>query len=377
MRQPLQLAALIFTAALVATAQTSESRFYWHAANEWIQELHGSLPAAKAIKVISTVGAIRFQGAQQSNITYTARVHIRAGSERAARIALSRLKFSAGSGEVAWLRAECDGSNQRYTDFDIQAPTQTLLVTVETRGGAVTVSNISGKVNAKTGGGNVKLDQISGPIFASSGGGNIEIGNVGSDVKAETGGGSIRIDSASGQVTAKSRGGDLKIGTGKLMNLETGGGWIQVNKCEGRLNALSGGGSIDLNEVLGSAEVTTGGGSIRVGSVSGGIHAETGSGPIITTLSRGGVPLTESRFETSVGDITLYIPDGLAVTVRAAVEWGRSAGISSEFAGIKITKSGSYGPSEFYAEGSLNGGGPVLHVHTSTGSIAIKHKGRD
>ena len=164
MPKHLQLATLILTAGLAAAAQTTDPKLYRGTGNEWIQEVHGTLPAAKALKVISTAGAIHIQGTQQSNITYIAREHVRAGSEKAARRELEGLKFSAGSGELAWLKAECDGSNKRYTDFEIQAPVQTALIKLETQGGAVTVSNISGKVIANTGGGDIKLDQVGGDL---------------------------------------------------------------------------------------------------------------------------------------------------------------------------------------------------------------------
>ena len=377
MNKHVQLAMLTLAAGLAAAAQTSDSRLYRASGNEWIQEVHGTLPAAKVMKVISTAGAIRIQGGTQSNITYIAREHVRASSEEAARRGLSGVRFSAGSGELALLKVECDGSNQRYADFEIQMPAQTALVKLETQGGAVAVKNIAGKVIANTGGGNIQLDQIGGAISASSGGGNIEVGKVAGDVKAETGGGSIHIDSAGGQIAAKSGGGNLKIGAGKLMVLETGGGVIQVNKCDGTIRAESGGGGIELNYVGGLAVIETGGGSIKVGPVVGGIRAETGSGPIIATLARGGIPFTDSRLETSVGDIIVYIPDGLPITIRAAVEVARGQGIESEFSQIKVQGTGEYGTREYYAEGSLNGGGPVLHVHTSTGNIAIKRKGKE
>jgi hypothetical protein len=228
------------------------------------------------------------------------------------------------------------------------------------------VNNISGKVIANTGGGDISLDQIGGAISASSGGGNIEIGKTGADVKAETGGGSIHIDSAGGQIAA-----------GKIMWLQTGGGHIQVAKCEGKIEAESGGGGIELNDVLGPAEIETGGGGIKVGPVIGGIRAETGSGPIVASLARGSIAFTDSRLETSVGDIVVYIPEGLGITIRAAVEAARGRGIQSDFSEIKVHGSNDVGPREFYAEGSLSGGGPLLHVHTSTGNIAIKRKGKD
>jgi DUF4097 and DUF4098 domain-containing protein YvlB len=378
MKKHFQLATLFLAAGLVAAAQSSDSRIYRSSSgNEWIQEVRGTLPAARIVRVVSTAGAIHVLGAPQNNVTYIAREHVRAGSEESARRAFSKLKFSSGSGEISWLKAECSGSAQGYIDFDIQLPPQTAQVKLETEGGAVSARNISGKVEANTGGGRIELDQIGGLIAASSGGGDIEIGKVGGDVGVETGGGNIHIDAATGRIVASSGGGNLKIGNGKVMDLKTGGGWIRVNKCGGEIKAETGGGSIDLAEILGPARIETGGGGIRVGSISGGVRAETGSGPIIAVLTRGGLAFRDSRLETSVGDITIYIPDGLGLNIRANVEVSRGEGIHSDFQEIKVTRSGDYGPREVYAEGSVNGGGPVLHAHTSTGNIVIKRKGKE
>src|SRR5262249_53239497 len=355
MKKHFQLASLFFAAGLAAAAQNSDNRIYRSGnGNEWIQEVRGSLPAARIIKVVSTAGAIRVQGAPQNNVTYVAREHVRAGSEESARRAFNRLRFSSGSGEVSWLKAECDGYNQGYIDFDIQLPAQTAHVKLETEGGAVSAKSISGKVEANTGGGRNDLDQIGGLIAASSGGGDIEIGKAGADVGVETGGGNIHIDNAIGRIVASSGGGNLRIGNGKLMDLKTGGGWIRVNKCLGEIRAETGGGSIDLAEILGPARIESGGGSIRVASISGGVRAETGSGPIVAVLSRGGLAFRESKLETSVGDITIYIPDGLGLNIRANVEVSRGAGIVSDFQDIKITRSGDFGPREVYAEGRVN-----------------------
>ena len=61
----------------------------------------------------------------------------------------------------------------------------------------------------------------------------------------------------------------------------------------------------------------------------------------------------------------------------AAVEAARSYGIRSEFGELKITgPAGNIGQREFYAEGSLNGGGPILHVHTTAGNIEIKREAK-
>ena len=96
-------------------------------------------------------------------------------------------------------------------------------------------------------------------------------------------------------------------------------------------------------------------------------------------LASGGAAFTDSKLETQVGDIIVYVPDGLGVNVRAAVEAARTYGIHSDFGEqLKITSpAGNIGQREFYAEGSLNGGGPVLHVHTTAGNIEIKREVRN
>ena len=212
-------------------------------------------------------------------------------------------------------------------------------------------------------------------ITVSSGGGGIEIGKAGSDVRVSTGGGNIHIGSASGRIIASSGGGNLNIGSAKVMNLRTGAGQIKVLKCEGPIRAETGGGTIDLSQIEGPAQLQSGGGGIKINTIHAGLRAETGSGPIVATLARGKA-FTDSRLETSVGDIVVYVPEGLGVTVRAAVEVPRGEGIQSDFPELKITRSSGFGPREAFAEGNINGGGPVLHVHTTTGNIEFRRTGK-
>lgn len=353
----------------MAVAQTGNTRLYRGSGNEWIQEVTGTLPATKAVLVKSSAGSIRVQGAQQNNITYVIRERVRAGSEEAARREINHMKFTTySSREMVTLKADCEGYNRGSIDFDVKVPQETTGLKLETSGGQVSAENIAGKLEAMTGGGNIHLDKITGPIAVSSGGGQIDIGDVGNDVAVSTGGGNIHIGSAAGRVVASSGGGDLHIGSGKLMTLETLGGSIKVNKCDGQLKAETGGGTIDLSQVEGPAVVETGGGQIKITGIRKGVRAETGSGPIIATLTPG-ANFIDSKLETSVGDIIVYVPDGLGVTIRAAVEVARGDGIRSDFPELKITRSDSIGPREVYAEGKLNGGGPMLHVHTASGKI--------
>lgn len=373
MKKQLKLATLFFAAGMAAVAQDSAARVY-RVNGEWIEETNGTLPAGKTVKVKTTAGPIRLNGAHQDYITYTVRKHVHAATEDAARREFANLKFTAANaGDMALFRGEC--GQHGYVGFDLNVPAQTTFVRLDTSGGTIAAKNIAGKVEAVTGGESIQLDGIGASAYASSGGGNIEIGKVGGDVRVETGGGSIHIGSAGGHIIASSGGGTLVIGTGKTMKLETGAGSIQVQKCNGEIKASTGGGSIDLNDVEGPANVESGGGSIRVGPVSGGLRVDTGSGPIVVDLAKSGGMFTDSRLETSAGDIVVYIPDDLGVTIRAAVEVARGFGIRSDFPSLKISnESQQWGPREAFAEGALNGGGPILHVHTNSGTIEFKRK---
>jgi hypothetical protein len=373
MTKQAQVAALLVAASIAAVAQESTSRIF-QANGQWIEETKGILPAAKVIKVKTAAGPIRLTGKQQDTITYTVRKYVRAASEEAARREFATLRFAtANSSEMVLFRGEC--GVRGYVGFDLNVPIETSFARLDTSGGAISARNITGRVEAVTGGESIQLDQIGASAFASSGGGDIEIGKIGGDVRVETGGGAIHIDSAGGRIVASSGGGTLVIGTGKAMTLETGGGSIRVSKCGGQIKASTGGGSVDLNDVDGPAQVESGGGSIRVGPVRGGLRVNTGSGPIVVDLAKGDGTFTDSRLETSAGDIIVYIPNDLPITIRAAVEVARGLGIRSDFPSVKVSSvNRQWGPREIFAEGALNGGGPVLHVHTTNGTIELKRK---
>ena len=81
----------------------------------------------------------------------------------------------------------------------------------------------------------------------------------------------------------------------------------------------------------------------------------------------------DSDLETGAGDITVYLASDVAINVRASVDLANGHRITSEFSDIHVSsEGGQWGPKTYTAEGKLNGGGPTLKVHTSTGDINFK-----
>ncbi len=372
----------------------SESKVY-RDGGAWVQEITGSLPAPRVIKVMAEAGSVKVHGAAQSNLTYILRKRVKASSEEEARKLFANFRVQAWSqGEVAFFRGHFDplhGRRSASVDFDITTPRSTATVHAQTGGGSIGVNNISGRVAVETGGGSIQLDEVGGLATASSGGGSIELGSMGGDVSVETGGGSIRIRSAGGHVAASSGGGSIEVlSAGQAVSAETGGGSIRVQKCGAEVRVESGGGNLEVGEAGGPVIAQTGGGSIRVVSAQGrvsagsgggsihltgltrGVQVETGAGSIIAEFA-GGASLTPSMLETSSGDVTVYLPANVGVTIRGAIESGSKNSLRSDFSELRVVSESDqqWGPREVLVEGKINGGGPLLKIRTTTGNIVL------
>jgi hypothetical protein len=375
---------------LLPLSAAQEARVYRDGGN-WARDITGTLAAAKNIRIKVDMGSVRVAGGSQSGISYMVRNRAYTSSEESARREFDSYKVSAYvRGDTAWIVAEWQGGRpHRFSgEFTVNVPRDTDAVKLETDGGSVSTTGIVGRVDAQSGGGSIHLDDIGGAINAETGGGGIDVGTTGGDLSLRTGGGSIKVVSSKGKISAESGGGSVVVVSGlQGAVLETGGGSIEVERCAGHVKATTGGGSIDLGEIGGPAEIETGGGSIRLASAKGPVHAETGGGSIELNgvpsaraeTGAGGITAkfvsstgerTDSVLETSAGDITVYLAPSLALSIRASIEVANGHSIRSDFSEIRVTtEGGDYGPKTVTADGSLNGGGPVLKVRTTTGDI--------
>lgn len=382
--------ALLFAATLCAAQQVSVQK----EGNAWTSVVNGSLSGVHSLHVRVEVGAVHVQGGTAQGIDYVIRNKSYEPSEDRARKQLESYKISTYTrGDTAWIVGHWEGrSPHRFSsDVTVNVPRDMEAVKIETEGGAIVTTGISGRVDAESGGGAVHVDDIGGPIAVETGGGAIDVGNVGSDVKVHTGGGNITIGSAKGKVIAESGGGSLVLTSGEEASLETGAGSIHVDKCTGQVKASTGGGSIDLGQIGGSATMETGGGSVKLSSAAGPVsaqtggggielwgvpsaHVETAAGPIVAKfIAANGAERPDSVLETSVGDITVYLVPNINITLRASIEASSGHKIISDFPEIKISpEDGVWTPTLVSAEGNLNGGGPVLKLRTTMGNIYIR-----
>jgi DUF4097 and DUF4098 domain-containing protein YvlB len=200
------------------------------------------------------------------------------------------------------------------------------------------------KLRAGTGSGSQTVDGIRGPLEASTGSGELTLSNIGSDVRASTGSGGIELRTVQGNLKAS-----------------TGSGSIRGTAISGTVIASTGSGSIRIDKSgPGDVEASTGSGGIEVSGVRGTLRVRTGSGSIRAE----GQPTGEWNVHTASGSITVRLPAEFAFDLSARSSSGRIHSIHP------VTVVGTLERREL--RGKVRGGGPLLALSTSSGSIHIE-----
>ncbi len=398
LKRSLQVTGFAAVLALLAPLALAQETHMSHDGGAWSQEISGTLSAVKYLRVKVDMGSVVVHGTQQDGIQYIVHSRFNTSSEEEARRQFDRYKVTAYvKGDTAWIVGDWQGGRQPKHfsgEFNINVPREIASVKLETEGGNVEATGVTGRVEAESGGGSVRLDDIGGGANAETGGGSIDVGTVSGDIGVHTGGGPIVVHQGKGKIVAETGGGSVNIqSAAQDASIDTGGGSIEVRHCNGRVKASTGGGSVDLGDIGGPVEIDTGGGSIRLNSAKGHVHAETGgggielygvpsaqaetgAGSITVKLVNTGGERRDSELETSAGDITVYIASDVAVDVRANVDLANGHHITSEFPDIHVHSEGDWGSKTISADGKLNGGGPILKVRTTTGDIYFKRASR-
>jgi len=200
-------------------------------------------------------------------------------------------------------------------------------VDLETSGGSITVDDLQGEVRSKTSGGSLKFGEIIGSVWGKTSGGSIMLEGCRGKADVKTSGGSINIGKVDGDVFAR-----------------TSGGSIRIERSKGNVVAQTSGGGITVEEVMGS------------------IEAETSGGSVTAHISE--QPSNDCRLETSGGTVTVYLAEEIKLNINAKASGGR---VKTE---LPVTIEGEFSKSRLKAK--LNGGGPLLFLRTSGGSIRLR-----
>jgi len=305
--------------------------------------------------------------------------------------ALRARTLEGGSGYIGANLARDRRRSLRFSaDFHISVPLR-FNVDLESQGGDVNVERLEGQLRVVTAGGNIRTGDVSGPLSLETAGGSIILGNLGQRVEARTAGGGIYVGDVSGEavletsggeivagyirgpVRARTAAGDITLGgaSGAVI-AETAGGQIRIGDAEGAVRASTAGGAIQVQKARGMVQVETAGGSIDLFQVHGGGRAQTAAGSISAQISSDRHSFKPSVLQTSMGDVHVYLPPDLPLTIDAAIQNAAGHKILSDFSLDIRGGEGGFMVRSLRGRGELNGGGELLRVRTVAGNIEIR-----
>jgi hypothetical protein len=359
----------------------------------WVEEFTATMPASQRVKVETPGGQVEIRGGNSSEIGYRVVKHVQARSEQEA-----RQKFAAAVLEVRRTGERADFSLEQRSrhsevgaDFFLTVPKALLQAQGETAGGNVLIENIDGEAIAGTAGGDVRVDQIGGGAKLETAGGQMYLGTIHGRIVANTAGGNISLRDGQGDAVLETSGGNIVVEScTKTVRANSAGGNVEIRRCGGDVRVGTAGGSIRLGVINGIVVAETAGGGIevesaravvraesaagviRLGRIAGPVRAETAAGNIFATVVADRASWAESQLGTQMGDVVVYLPANLAITIRATIEMAHSRqAIHSDFP-LTFSNPGDWpGMRELIGEAQINGGGPQLKIRTTTGKIEI------
>ena len=224
-------------------------------------------------------------------------------------------------------------------------------------GGHISVRDVTGDLKAVTAGGHITAGNISGDANLSTGGGHIHAGNIHGVAQLETGGGNISVERAGSRVTASS-----------------GGGQISFGEAAGAIQARAAGGGIRVLRVAGPMQLDSNGGSIFLTKVENAVHASTGTGSITAWFSPTLKIAGASQLESGRGDIVVYVPRDLQMTIEATIDTAPGHQIAADPSlMMKTTYHTGESGKEVRGVCEVNGGGEVLKLRAMEGNIQLRY----
>ena len=351
------------------------------------------------LRLVTDIGNVRVYVKESGQVSYSVRIETDA-RQPDARTLIQQFVVTARSTptgvSITGQVPTREYRGRRWVDFDVSVP-RNYELDINTGAGNIQVEDIEGRVSLVSSGGNISAGRVGGPSAAGARletqGGHIQVQAVNGELRAITAGGLITANTVRGDATMRTGGGHVRAGLiAGNARLETGGGNISVQRVLAEVSAVTGGGQVEIGEAAGPIRARTGGGVVRVQRVSGptdvntgggsiylseiqhAVRASTGAGSITAFFVPEAKLLGPSQLFSGQGDVVVYLPRELAITISAVIETPAEHQIVVDpQLPLKISylRSGG-GQQEVRGECTLNGGGEVLRIRTTAGNIRLK-----
>jgi DUF4097 and DUF4098 domain-containing protein YvlB len=253
-------------------------------------------------------------------------------------------------------------------DFEIRVPSETSLQ-LASSSGDLALSEVTGGGELRTVSGNVRVDEVNGALSVQSSAGDVTLAglNDAGDLEIGTVSGDVKVQDVEGDsLTAHTSSGKIQIDQGTLrgaLNLETVSGdvaalGIRATSCR----LVSSSGKLTLEGCSGRLELQTVSGSIQVNNARDvELELSTSSGKVHFSGSLGAEG--EHRLESVSGNMRLVLPADAAFDLDIETI---SGDVQTEFP-VMMAQFG-----EKQVVGTVNGGGPLLQINTSSGDVTLE-----
>jgi DUF4097 and DUF4098 domain-containing protein YvlB len=152
-----------------------------------------------------------------------------------------------------------------------------------------------------------------------------------------------------------------------MLHVSTSDGHIRVDGVKAESRLQSGDGSVEVSRFDGTLWAHTGDGHIKAQGRFDRLDLSTGDGRIEFQIDRGSKLAGSWEVHTSDGSVHAQIPGDLAADLDVDTGDGH---IDSD---IPVTVQGNLRRN--HLRGTLNGGGPLLRIHTGDGSVHLERRG--
>jgi hypothetical protein len=391
------LAATLLMPVFVAADGTEKAKSEPHHSGPRVSsELTGSVVArdGQRLHLVTDLGNIIIKTQNSGKIDYKVRLEADASQKDAKQLLKNFIVTANTTPEGVYIRGQSlarHASGRLWVTVEVSVPrnfnldvltgggnieTEDIIgfATLATSGGNIVMGNVGGAAHLSTDGGHITVKNVAGALGASTGGGHITTGAIAGSAILHTDGGHIRVSSVEGAAHVSTGGGNVSVQhSGSELVAETVGGQIEVGESAGLVQAKTGGGGIRVVRVSGPTNLETSGGSIYLTEVDSPVKASTGAGAITAWFVAPGKMPGKCELQSGEGDIVVYIPRQLPVTIDAQVQSGDEHHVIFDPAFLaKISREGAANGDEWIrTEGALNGGGEVIRLRTVAGNIHV------
>jgi hypothetical protein len=392
----LAIAFLIPLSAVADGVEKAKTEGQNHAGPRVSAELKGSVPVREGqrLHLVTDLGNIIIKTQNSWKIDYKVHLEADATQKDAKQLLKNFIVTTNPTAEGVYFRGQSLGrhaSGRLWVTVEVNVPRNFNLdistgggnieaediigtATLGTSGGNIVMANVGGAAHLSTDGGHITVKNVAGALAASTGGGHITTGTIAGNAILHTDGGHIRVASVEGVAHVSTGGGNVSVEhSGSQLVAETNGGQIEVGETAGLVQAKTGGGGIRVVRVSGPTNLETSGGSIYLTEVDGAVKASTGAGAITAWFVTPGKVPGQCELQSGEGDIVVYIPRQLPVTIDAQVQSGDEHHVIFDPAfPVKISREAAPNGDEWIrTEGALNGGGEVIRLRTVAGNIHV------